>query len=176
MHIRYFSVFNNLFKKNPPPEKQDDNNNNKIEKHVEKKETKLPEIVHPTKPLVDQDGKPLPDYGIEKTNLVDDKRINDDEVLKHQAKEENEKEISSSHEVLAHVESLGSEDRVTTENIDKAIAVAEAETEARKEKEKKEKESKGVKGDEKEKEKEQEKSWMAQTKDNIKYTFISKET
>lgn len=121
---------------------------------------------------------PIPEHGKEKTNLLNDKRVNDDKQVKEIVKEEDACEHtehadagthgrSAAHEVLANVGSLGSEDRKKTESIDRAIAAAEADTQ-RKEKEREK--------DGKEGEKKEEKTWMAQTRENIKYTFISKET
>lgn len=93
--------------------------------------------------------------------------------VREQHREATAEARSVAHEVLERVDSLGSLDQQRSDEIEKAIQAAEAETAIKIEKIKSEK--KGDKKDDKEEEQER-KNWLAKARENIKYTFISKET
>jgi hypothetical protein len=74
---------------------------------------------------------------------------------------------------VERADSLGSVDQQKSDELEKAIEAAEAKTAERIEKIKSEK--KEEKGDKVEQDQEA-KDWLTKTRENIKYTFISKET
>ena len=79
-------------------------------------------------------------------------------------------EHTPAQDLLEHVEPLAPLDQQRSDDLEKAIEAAEAETAEKVEKAKNEK--KGGK----EEEEQERKNWLAKTRENIKYTFISKET